>query len=51
MNVRQVISDLVDKIQEDWGYVPTQEEIMQAYTDGNLVLTDAEEDVLAGMIK
>lgn len=51
MNVAKVISDLVDRLIKEWGYVPTQEEIMQAYTDGELMLSDNEEDILASMIK
>ena len=51
MNVAKVISNLVDRLIKEWGYVPTQEEIMQAYTDGELMLSDNEEDILASMIK
>ena len=51
MNVAKVISDLVDRLIKEWGYVPTQEEIMQAYIDGELMLSDNEEDILASMIK
>ena len=51
MNVAKVISDLVDRLVKEWGYVPTQDEILQQYTDGMLTLSDEEEDILAGMIK
>ena len=47
MTRRQEIEQIVDNWIEQYGYVPTIEELKTAYTDGNLTLTDVQEDALA----
>ena len=46
-NKREEIEAIVDNWMDQYGYVPTIEELKTAYTDGILVLTDIQEDALA----
>ena len=47
MTRRQEIEQIVDNWIEQYGYVPTIEELKIAYTNGELILTDVQEDAMA----
>ena len=47
---KQQIEAIVDKWISDYGYVPTMEELIQAYTSGEMVLNDIQEDALAQLL-
>lgn len=47
---KKQIEAIVDNWINDKGYVPTIEEIMYAYTSGNLILNDIQENALAELL-
>ena len=50
MSKRQEIEKIVDDWMTRLGYVPTIEELKTAYTSGELVLTDVQEDAMASIV-
>ena len=50
MTRRQEIEQIVDNWIEQYGYVPTIEELKTAYTDGTLVLNDIQENAMAELV-
>lgn len=40
------MQSIINKYEKQWGYKPTTEEIYNAFSDGELILTDAEENAL-----
>jgi len=49
MSTGDIIQKLLDKYIKQYGYVPTQEELMSLYSQGELQLTDKEENILASI--
>lgn len=49
MTQRQEIEAIVDNWIDDCGYIPTIEELKTAYTNGELVLTNVQENAMASL--
>ena len=50
MSERKEIEKIVDDWIERFGYVPTLAELKDAYTCGELILTDVQEDAMVSII-
>lgn len=42
----EVLNKLCDELREVWGYLPTFKEVYDAYTQGDLMLSDAQENAI-----
>ena len=48
--MNKVLENLQSKLAKERGYTPTISEVLGEYTDGQLIVTDQEEDALASLL-